>query len=184
MSLVVRRETFWAVCLSSVLLLMSSHCFAGGNTGFYLGAGAGQIEGDGDFDDDAGLAKVFAGYNFGWLPFLDLGAELSYMNGGKLHDHIDGHSASLEIDSWQATGIAGLSFGPFGVYGKAGFAEWDAERRGGGNLDRNFDGTDPVYGIGARLKLFDVTGRLEVERIDTDDIGNIDSLTGSVIYTF
>lgn len=181
---IVRRGRFRALCLSSVLLLMSCPCFAGGGTGLYLGAGVGQIEGDRDFDDDAGTAKLFAGYNFGWLPFLDLGAELSYMDGGKLHGRVDGHGASLEVDSWQAMGIAGLSLGPFGVYGKAGMAGWDAERRGNGNIDHNYDGHDPVYGIGVRLKLFDVTGRLEFERIDTDDIGNIDSLVGSVIYTF
>ncbi|MGQ7248535.1 outer membrane beta-barrel protein [Halomonas sp. V046] len=183
MSSKLGRATLLALGLSATLLALSSHCIAGGSTGLYLGAGAGQLQGDHDFDDETGMAKIFAGYNFGWLPFLDVGAELSYLNGGELDGDVDGKSASLEIESLQAMGIAGFSFGPLGIYGKAGVADWDAERRGSG-LDKDYSGTDPVYGIGARMQLFDVTGRLEVERIDADRIGNVDSLTGSVVYTF
>ncbi|QEM83584.1 outer membrane beta-barrel protein [Halomonas binhaiensis] len=182
MSLKVRLAALLAMGLGFGLFTSSS-CIAGGNSGFYIGAGAGQMQGDDDFDDETGLGKVFAGYNFGWLPFLDIGAELSYLNSGELNGKVDDTRATLEIESWQAMGIAGLSFGPLGVYGKAGFADWEGERRGH-NLDHDYSGTDPVYGLGARMQLFDVTGRLEVERIDTDDLGNIDSITGSVVYTF
>ncbi|MAY71692.1 MAG: hypothetical protein CME82_09595 [Halomonas sp.] len=182
MSRILRRMALVAAALG-LALLTSTHCVAGGSTGLYVGVGAGQMQGDDDFDDEASAAKVFAGYNFGWLPFLDLGAELSYLNGGELDGDVDGTSARLEVESLQAMGIAGFSFGPFGVYGKAGMADWDADRSGNG-LNKDYSGTDPVFGLGARMQLFDVTGRLEVERIDADEIGHVDSLTGSVVYTF
>ncbi|MBY5983248.1 porin family protein [Halomonas sp. DP5Y7-2] len=182
MSRIMRRMTLAGVVMG-LALMASTHCVAGGSTGLYVGIGAGQIQGDDDFDDEASAAKVFAGYNFGWLPFLDLGAELSYLNGSELDGDVDGTSATLDIESLQAMGIAGFSFGPFGVYGKAGMADWDADRNGRG-VSKDYSGTDPVYGFGARVQLFDVTGRLEVERIDADRIGHVDTLTGSVVYTF
>lgn len=150
-------------------------------TGFYVGAGAGETHGDGAFDDQTNHWKLTGGYHFGWLPFLDLGAELSYVNTGELEGEVNGRSASLEVESVQAMGLAGLSVGPLGLYAKAGMADWDAERSGGLG-DRS--GTDPVYGVGARLGLFGLTGRLEYERIDADVIGDLDLVTAGVIYTF
>ncbi len=171
------------VSLATGLALAAAPAFATGATGFYLGGGVGQMHGDDTFDDEADMAKLTAGYNFGWLPFLDLGAELGYVNGDTLDGEVDGRSASLEVEAVEAMGVAGLSFGPLGVYAKAGMADWDSERRGRG-LTRDAAGTDPVYGLGARVELLDLTGRVEVERLDTDEIGDIDMVTAGVVYTF
>lgn len=151
-------------------------------TGFYVGAGAGETHGGGAFDDETSHWKLTGGYHFGWLPFLDLGAELSYVNTGELEGEVGGRSATLEVESFQAMGLAGLSFGPLGLYAKAGMADWDAERRGRGIGDRS--GTDPVYGVGARLGLFGLSGRLEYEHLDAGEIDDLDMLTAGVTYTF
>lgn len=170
-----------AAGLAAGLALGAAPSMAAG-TGFYVGAGAGETHGDGAFDDETSHWKLTGGYHFGWLPFLDLGAELSYVNTGELEGEVDGRSATLEVESFQAMGLAGLSFGPLGLYAKAGMADWDAERSGRGIGDRS--GTDPVYGLGARLGLFGLSGRLEYEHIDADEIGDLDMLTAGVIYTF
>lgn len=176
-------RTLLAVGLAGGLALAAGTAQATGSTGLYLGGGLGELHGDGAFDDEAGLWKLTGGYNFGWLPFLDLGAELAYVNGEALDGEVDGRPAALEVESLEALGVAGLSFGPLGVYAKAGLADWDAERRGpGGNRDDA--GTDPVYGLGARIELLDLTGRLEVERLDSDEIGDIDRVSAGVVYTF
>ncbi|MDN3555783.1 outer membrane beta-barrel protein [Halomonas maura] len=170
-----------AAGLAGGLAMAAGTTQAGGDTGLYLGGGVGQMHGDGDFDDEAGLSKLMGGYNFGWLPFLDLGVELAYVNGGELDGEVNGRSATREVESLQAQGVAGMSFGPMGVYAKAGMADWDAEQRGPGS-DRS--GTDPVYGVGASFGLFGLTGRLEYERLDTDEIGNLDMVTAGAVYTF
>ncbi|UYG07603.1 porin family protein [Halomonas sp. M4R1S46] len=172
-----------AVSLAGGLVLAAGTAQATGNTGPYLGGGIGQMHGDGAFDDEADLWKLTAGYNVGWLPFLDLGAELAYVNGDSLDGEVDGRSATREVASVQAMGVAGLSFGPLGVYAKAGMADWDAEQRGRG-VSRDHSGTDPVYGLGARFGLLGLTGRLEYERLDTDEIGNLDMVTAGAVYTF
>lgn len=176
-------RTLLAAGLAGSLMLATGTALATGNTGLYLGGGLGQLQGDDDFDDEAEFWKLVGGYNFGWLPFLDLGAELAYVNGGELEGEVEGRSATLETESVQALGVAGLSFGPLGVYAKAGMADWDAEQRGRG-VSRDHSGTDPVYGLGARLELLDLTGRLEYERLDTDEIGNLDMVSAGLVYTF
>ncbi|MFG6178665.1 porin family protein [Halomonas sp. THAF12] len=183
MSRMTPLRSLLAVSLATGLTLTAAPALATGSTGFYLGGGVGQMHGDNDFDDESELWKLTAGYNVGWLPFLDLGAELGYVNGGTLDGEVNGRSATLDVEAFEAMGVAGLSFGPLGVYAKAGMADWDAERRGAG-LNRDDSGTDPVYGLGARFELLDITGRVEVERIDTDEIGDIDMVSAGVVYTF
>ncbi|RTQ99157.1 outer membrane beta-barrel protein [Halomonas nitroreducens] len=177
------RTTPLTLLLAAGLALAAGNAQATGDTGPYLGGGIGQMHGDGDFDDQAEHWKLVGGYNVGWLPFLDLGAELAYVNGGTLDGEVGGRSATLEVESVQAMGVAGLSVGPLGVYAKAGMADWDADQRGRG-VSRDRSGTDPVYGLGARVGLLGLTGRLEVERLDTDEIGNLDMFTAGVVYTF
>ncbi|QFT83518.1 hypothetical protein FIU88_00870 [Halomonas sp. THAF12] len=172
-----------AATLATGLAVTAVPAFATGATGLYLGGGLGQMHGDHDFDDEADMVKLTAGYSVGWLPFLDLGAELGYVNGDSLNGEVDGRSGTLDVEAFEAMGVAGLSFGPLGVYAKAGLADWDAERRGRG-LTRDYSGTDPVYGLGARFELLDLTGRVEVERLDADEIGDIDMVTAGVVYTF
>ncbi|MBW5800149.1 outer membrane beta-barrel protein [Halomonas elongata] len=183
MSLERTLPTLGTLGVAGLLALVAPNAFATGDTGFYLGGGVGQTHGDGNFDDEAEHWKLIGGYNFGWLPFLDVGAELAYVNTGTLDGKANGHSASLDVESFQATGVLGWSLGPLGLYAKAGMADWDADRRGHG-ISGDPSGTDPVYGVGARFGLFGLTGRLELERLDTDEIGDLDMVTASAVYTF
>ncbi len=104
--------TLGALGVAGLLALVAPNAFATGNTGLYLGGGVGQTHGDGNFDDEAEHWKLVGGYNFGWLPFLDVGAELAYVNADTLDGEANGHSASLDVESVQATGVLGWSQGP------------------------------------------------------------------------
>ncbi|MCG6658848.1 porin family protein [Halomonas campisalis] len=154
-----------------------------GNSGLYLGGGMGEWHGDRAFDDTADHWKLVGGYSVGWLPFLDLAAELAYVRGSALSGEVNGQPATLKVESVEAAGLVGWSLGPLGLYAKVGMADWNAQQRGPG-VDDDDSGTDPVYGLGVRLRLLDMTGRLEVERLDARRIGNHDRVSLGLVYTF
>ena len=119
------------------------------------------------------------GYNFGVLPLLDLGLEGAFVNFGK-SEYVQ---IVYELSAWVGFGLVGLSFGPLGLFGKAGLAAWDNETSIG-QISTSTSGTDPVYGIGARLQIASFAARVEYEYYDFDS--NVDaSMTSlSVLYTF
>lgn len=160
---------------------------AGAETGFYLGAGAGMASigdldsdlGNVDFDEDDLGWKVFGGYNFGWIPFLDLAVEGGYVDFGEA----DGNQIKVEADGWDVFGLVGGKLGPIGVFGKAGVINWDADASTAlGNASD--DGTDPAYGIGVRFQLFSLQVRGEYEFFDVDSADDVSLLSASVVWTF
>jgi len=167
---------------------------AGEETGFYAGGSIGQstIEADfdgGSFDDDDTAWKLFGGWNFGWLPFLDVGIEGSYRDFGEPSDGFLGQNASIEATSWDLFGYAGLKFGPFGVFGKLGNSWWDADARlqlpdGAGRLSDNDSGNDPAWGIGARFQVWSLQFRAEYEEFDIADTDDVSMWSLGAAWTF
>ena len=178
------------VLLGITLFLCSPlTAFAGGKTGFYLGAGVGRMDvkdtvstGD-DFSAYGAGYKIFTGYNFGKIPLLDLAVEGSYLFSGEMSDEINGVDVTYEQSSFNAFGLAGMSFGPFGFFGKLGAGAWDSETKVG-DQKKSDSGTDPIYGVGIRLTLFSITGRLELEYFDQSNVDNLYMTSFSVMYTF
>ncbi|CAN0605037.1 unnamed protein product, partial [Ectocarpus sp. 12 AP-2014] len=80
--------------LAVPLLAVSGNALAGSDSGLYLGAsigeaqldfdddrpGANDIDVDIDFDDEDTAYKVFAGYNLGLIPLVDLAVEGAYVD--------------------------------------------------------------------------------------------------------
>jgi opacity protein-like surface antigen len=177
--------------LTSALLTISlgalSHlplAHAGSESGAYLGFGIGQSsvevsELDQSFSADETGYKFILGYNFGVIPLLDLGIEGAYVNFGKADDG----QFENELTAWDGFGLVGLSFGPLGLFGKAGFAAWDNETSIG-QISTSTSGTDPVYGIGARLQIASVSARLEYEYYDFDSDVDASMTSLSLLYTF
>jgi len=173
----------------TLFLWLPLTALAGGKTGFYLGAGVGRMDvkdttsTDDDFSAyDAGY-KIFAGYNFGKIPLVDLALEGSYVASGELSDEINGVDVTYEQSSFNGFGLAGLSFGPFGVFGKLGAGAWNSDAKVGSEKESD-SGTDPIYGAGVRLTLFSITGRIEFEYFDQEDIDNLYMTSFSILYTF
>jgi hypothetical protein len=119
------------------------------------------------------------GYNFGIVPLLDLGIEGAYVNFGDLKDG----PVEYEQTAWDAFGLIGLSLGPFGLFGKGGLAAWDGETTIG-SVTTKKSGTDPVYGIGARLQIAKVSARLEYEYFDLEGTDDTSMTSFSLLYTF
>jgi len=184
------RKAVW-LGLAAAGLLAAGVARAGTDSGFFIGAGVGQagikqdLESSGgtvEFDADDTGYKLFAGFNFGWLPFLDLAVEGGYVNLGEPDDTLAGEQVKVEVDGFDAFGLAGASFGPVGVFAKVGLIAADTSTKGAAGADDS--STDPAYGVGLRLALGSFAVRAEYEYFDIDDLDGADLLSASLVYTF
>ena len=166
-----------------VMLCASSVASAGAESGFYLGASAGNADSSVDsgnisFDDSDTGYKVFLGYNFGVIPFLNLAVEGSYVDFGKAK----GNNVDTQVTGVDAFGLVGFNLGPIELFAKYGAINWDAKVTGlTGTADES--GTDPAYGIGLQFQLGSLGVRAEYERFDLDQV-EIDFASVGVSYTF
>jgi opacity protein-like surface antigen len=163
--------------------VVAAPAFAGGDSGFYLGAGVGQanVDGDSDFSgfdsDDTGF-KAIVGYNIGLVPLVDLAVEAEYVDFGKPDDS----GLELEPTALAAFGLVGVNLGPIGVFAKLGAFSWDVDATFEGESASD-DGTDVAYGLGARFQIASFQIRAEYEIFDVDD-ADVDFLSASLLYTF
>jgi len=180
---------FGKLGITLVLLLSSAWVLAGSDSGFYLGGAIGSASNDVAFDeleysdDDTGY-KVFAGYNFGLVPTIDLAVEGSYVDFGDSSVDIIDENVSTQTTAWDVFGVAGFNLGPVGVFGKLGMVAWDNEVSLSTAADTfTEDGSDPAYGIGAKIQLQSFSIRAEYEYFDLE-YTTIDFISIGASYTF
>jgi opacity protein-like surface antigen len=178
---------------ASVLLLSLPFTQAGAaDGGFYLGGSLGstgielEID-DGDildtFDEDDFSWKLFGGYNFALGDVITLGVEGAYVDlGGPSTEFID-IPVGLEATSFNVMGTLGFDIGPVGVFGKAGWANWDIEAFID-DLRIDDDGSDAVYGVGLRLMLGSIEVRGEYEIYDVSDVEDIAMASVGIAFRF
>ncbi|MDO3386620.1 outer membrane beta-barrel protein [Gilvimarinus sp. SDUM040013] len=169
-------------------LSFTSLAHAGSESGIYIGGSLGNAElnygddlaeiGSIDFKDDDTAYKIFAGYNFGILPLLDLAVEGSYMDFGSQND-LD---TQIDVNGWNVSGLAGINLGPIGLFGKAGVIDWDSNIEHV-SLDQSRSGTDPIYGLGAKVHLGSFSIRAEYEIVEADK-ADIDFYSVGAAITF
>lgn len=168
-----------------VFLSVSGIASAGQETGMYLGGSLGYTSLDITqatvaFDDNDKGFKIFGGYNFGLVPFIDLAVEGSYVDFG------EAATASIPLDvgvtAWDIFGVACLNMGPIGVFGKVGQAWWDSEAT---TLSTILDhsSNDMAYGIGVRFQIGSAAVRAEYEYFDME-IADINFFSVGVSWTF
>lgn len=178
----------------ALLSLLPGLAYAGGESGLFIGGGIGQatLEADAtdpsgganfDFEGDDSAYKIILGYNFGVVPMLDLAVEGSYVDFGKIDGTSSGRAATTELTGYDAFGLVGANFGPFGLFGKAGMINWDSDAVLDG-APVSDSGTDPAYGVGVRMQLFSITLRGEYELFDLDNTGDLSMYSISALYTF
>lgn len=161
--------------------------WAGSESGLYIGGSVGQTSVEADFGDDTSFKlddddngyKIFFGYNFGVLPLLDLGVEADYREYGKF----GGDFVSTEVVSSELFGIVGLTFGPFGLFGKVGYSDIDLDSIVD---DINFDDSESAtaYGAGAKFSFGSFGVRAEYEVLDLDAIDDLNMISVGATYTF
>ncbi|NOQ69188.1 MAG: outer membrane beta-barrel protein [Gammaproteobacteria bacterium] len=174
----IKKVRVSLICLSGLLLATPAAVFAGADSGFYIGGGVGDASvKEGDFDESDTAYKVFGGFNIGFIPLVDFAVEASYVDFG----NPSRGSKNIEVTGLNAFGLAGLSFGPFGVFAKAGMINWDADFSDGVTSSSD-SGTAPAYGLGARFALGPFAVRAEYEVYDLD--ADLDMVSVSAVYTF
>lgn len=159
-----------AAMLGAAAMAMSAGAMAQQTMqGFYIGGDIGQVDLEGA-DKDTGFRFV-GGYNIN----RTFAAELGY---SMLYDKDD-----VEVTAWELVGIAKMPLGTnFSVFGKLGFAMWEAEADVLG-LTFKDDGTDLTFGAGVQ---YDVSRNLGVraqwQRYDVDS--DADVLSIGLVYQF
>jgi hypothetical protein len=168
------------ILLTGLSLGMPAAAFAGADSGFYIGAGVGDAtvkDTDANFDASDSAYKLFGGYNIGFIPLVDFAVEASYVDFGKPSTS----NGSIEVTGVNAFGLAGLSFGPFGIFAKAGMINWDSDATFG-TASSSDSGSDPAYGVGARFAIGSFSVRAEYEYYDVEN--DLDMVSVSGVYTF
>ena len=162
-------------------LLLTPAAYA--DSGFFVGGAYGDLNFDADtgsnFDQDSAPYKIMAGYIFD-MPVFDIAIEAAYNDFGSQEDN--NALVSLDADGLSAYVVGGFDFGIFGIFAKAGMVSWDADLDVGFTSDSE-DGTDPAYGIGARLMFSSLEARLEYEVFDFDDV-DVDMVSLGLIWRF
>lgn len=166
---------------------------AGGESGFYLGGSVGNASFDFsdsdpevpvEFDDDDMGYKLFAGYNIGAVPMLNLAVEGAYVNFGTFEGDIGNSTGNeIDVDGFIFSGLVGFDLGPIGLFGKAGVVSWDTDLNTNDFDDESDSGSDPAYGIGAKFQLGSLALRAEYEMFDLDE-ADIDFYSVGAAFTF
>ena len=114
---------------------------------------------------------------------MNLGLEAGYVNLGGPSGDILNMPAKIETDGWSAFGVLGLDLGPVGIFGKYGVYSWDATLTIDGVSDSE-DGSDPMYGLGAKIGIGSLDLRAEYEVIDVDDAEDYSMVSLGLVWTF
>jgi len=164
-------------------LLLTPAAYA--DSGFFVGGAYGDASFDADsfssFDQDSAPYKIMAGYIFD-MPVFDIAIEAAYNDFGSQEGDVLLVPAEVDATGLSAFVVGGFDFGIFGIFAKAGMVSWDADLNIGGLKDSD-DGTDPAYGVGARLMFSSLEARLEYEVFDFDDV-DLDMVSLGLIWRF
>ena len=155
--------------------------------GVYLGGGIGTANikdsasnaGGTQFDESDGAYKAFGGYRFDLLPIVSLSGEVGYRNLGKPHTA----AAEYKTHGFDYAALAGVGLGPLEVFARLGGMQYKLDKTISGTKT-SFDGSAPVYGVGARFSLFGIGVRAEYEQIDIKELDHARMISVSAFYQF
>lgn len=174
------------LCAAAVLALPVQ-----AESGFYIGGGVGQTKiedgagnpGGMDFSEsDAGL-KLFGGYHLDVIPLISLAAEVGYRDLGKPSTTTAGVESDYRVTGFDYSVLAGVGLGPVDLFARVGGMQYDLQKNVLG-VKNDYDGTAPLYGIGLWVTLFGFGVRAEYEKIDIDQLDNVEMVSVSAFYQF
>jgi hypothetical protein len=186
----MNARTYLALLGSALILTVPFSQAGAADSGFYLGGSVGStgIEIDDTdlgetFDEDDFSWKLFGGYNFALGDVVTLGVEGAYVDLGGPSTEILDIPIGLEATSFNVFGTLGFDIGPVGIFGKAGWANWDVEAFID-DIRIDDDGSDAVYGVGLRLMLGSVELRGEYEIYDVSDVEDLAMASLGIAFRF
>jgi len=177
------------VLAASAMMLFSPDSKA--DSGFYLGGSVGQAGVEVEdtsgippltFDEEDFAWKAFGGYNFD-LPVINLAIEGGYVNLGSPSGDLLGLPTQIDVTGIDVFGVLGIDLGPLGVFAKYGMVSWDAEITIDG-LSEAEDGSDPAYGVGAKISIGSIDLRAEYELFDIEDAEDVSMISVGLVWTF
>lgn len=159
--------------------------------GIYVGGGVGSSTIEDSPSNPSGVTfkesdaalKVFGGYRFDVLPIVSLSGEIGYRDLGKATGTSSGVPVEYRAHGFDYAALAGVGLGPVELFARLGGMQYDLEKNINGTKT-SFDGTAPVYGIGARFALFGLGIRAEYEQIDVKKLDNLYMISVSAFYQF
>ncbi len=160
-------------------------------SGLYLGGGIGSATmeddtgnpGGVDFDESDAAWKGFVGYNLDLLPLIKFAAEVGYRDLGQPDRSLAGIPVEYSAKGLDYGVLAGVGLGPVDLFARLGGFQYDLDKTVGG-VTREFDGTAPVYGIGAWFTIAKIGVRAEYEKIDIDELDDAHMLSVSAFFKF
>lgn len=181
----MKKQMFVAVTVLAAACA-SLPAFAEEKSGWYLGAGAGQVTAE---EPDFGLKgtdtafKVFGGYQVNNY----VGFELAYIDGGTPNDAIGVLYAEADIQAVQASILPSVPLSEnFSLYGRLGLLKWDADvylQAGNSFGGYSNDGNDFSWGAGMKLAAGRFVIRAEYEQSDIDTF-DYQLISGSISFLF
>lgn len=170
--------------------------------GLYLGLAYGQFDVQIDdvddtddaiqrIDDDDNAWKAFVGWRLN--PYVSF--ELNYVDFGNPSDEFEASGSSgdyeLDLSGFQPAVYGTFPLGPVELFGKLGYYFYDVD------ISVDFDDTESEnfsadtseeawsYGFGAGVTLFErLHAKLEYEKIDSDEIDDLDAIWLSGAWRF
>jgi len=189
----MKKSMAGRIALAVVLGTVSTAAMAdwdGGHARLGLGGGRAQVEMD-DFDlKGSGTAWEIIG---GWEINRYLAIEASYIDAGNINDtlSIDGiGDVKLKADTNALTAsvVGSLPLSDrFSVFGRAGLMHWKSKQSvhalGESESLGDFDGDDPIFGVGAAFEIETALVRLEYRIADLDD-SDLSLLSLGIVWRF
>jgi hypothetical protein len=173
-------------CVGLLVAVFTASSALAADSGFYVGGGAGQATfkdeapAIGDIDESDMAWKGFVGYRLGgYIPILDLAAELTYRDFGKPN----GSNFEYEATGYDASGLGIVTLGPIDLFARVGVGQYSIESTING-VSEDDDSTAPLYGVGAGFRIWRVNIRAEWERIEPDGVDHIDMYTVNAYFKF
>jgi OmpA-OmpF porin, OOP family len=161
--------------LAIVGLAFGAAAYAEEAPGFYAGASVGQSSvevSEVDFDGSDTAFKIFGGYAFN----QNFALELAWFDAGSPDEAVaPGAAVAVDLSGLNASAVGRLPLGDvFALFGKIGFASYDAEVSGRVNgstiFSEDASDEDLTYGIGGEFRFGQTFGlRAEYEIVDVSD---------------
>jgi outer membrane immunogenic protein len=181
-----------ALLVSALVMLADANA---AQSGWFIGGSVGQSQVEANienpvlpepppsFDEDDTAWKLFGGYSWVLAKTFGLSVEGAYVNFGEPSGDLLGNPIAVEPTAFDLFGVASVDIGPIGIFGKVGYAWWDADVIFDGEVFSD-DGNDVVYGIGARFNLWSLQFRAEYEIYDISDIEDLTMWSVGAAWTF
>jgi hypothetical protein len=171
--------------------LLAAGAAQAGESGFYIGAGVGQAQYSDNPPQTSGQQvsenstpyRAFGGYRIGVIPILDFAGEIGYSNLGTASGTTAGVTTDYKAQGADASVLVIFPILLFDLYGRLGVMQYDLDRTFNGATTSN-KGTAGLYGLGVGARFGPIGVRLEYNRIDIQELNNVDVGMASVYFQF